>query len=364
MKMIEDDRRVRRVDPNHCKVGDLYRPWFLIDDPSTGSKGGTNHACLIYKRSLETLDTRDVHATSFITDVRGDERAEYNRDSLRQSIEADGQLARIICTRHYTADADSPIDPLLNDPKLEGIHCFEGHHRLVCCEELGRPVEAEVYDLYHMDLPVDYRRHYHSNYGPTFWSHHQTEQSKGVWFHESTFDNIRTAHKAAHLDRCFAFIQTLNVDLKRGIDIGCAEGAHTFWAADILADHMTGMDLEPGRVIRGLLMRAKHERTDVDFFSSPWDDVDYSSYDFAMGLSILHHVDDPQRFLHKVSVNKKVMIFEVRLAVDEYRPVNRGTIIGMNTRSYYENLFRELGMKSKLVSGPLDADRYFYVLWR
>lgn len=361
--MIEDDRRVRRVDPNHCKIGDLYRPWYFIDDPSTGSKGGTNQVCLIYGKYNKTCHTGDIHATSFITDVRGEERAEYNRDSLRESIAKNGQIAPIIVTEHYTANADSPIDPLMNDPELKELHCFEGHHRLVCCEELGRAVDAEVYQLYHMDLPIDYSRHYHSNYDSSFWSKYQTEGSKGVWFPEGVFDGTEGTHKDPYLQRCFAFIKTLNVELEHGIDIGCAEGAYTFWAASRLANKMTGVDLEPGRIIRGLLMRAKHKREDVEFFSSPWDEVDYSPYDFAMGLSILHHMDDPLLFLHKVSENKKVMILEVRMA-DQYQQINVGTVQGINTRAYYENIFRELGMKSQLVSGPLAPDRYFYVLWR
>ena len=361
--MIEDDRRVRRVDPNHCSIGDLYRPWFLIDDPGTGSKGGTNHTCLIYHKYTADLDPRSIHATSFITDVRGEAFKEYNRDSLRESIAQDGQLNPIIVTSHYTQDAHSPIDPLLNDPELNELHCFEGHHRMVCCEQLGIPVKAEVYCLYHMDMPVNHSKHYHSNYDSTFWSSLQTEDSKGVWFPEPSFETLDGVHKQVHLERCLEFIKGLNLNLEHGIDIGCAEGAYTFWAAKNIAARMTGTDMEQGRIIRALLMRDKHQRKDVDFFAASWDDVDYSQYDFAMGLSILHHMDDPTNFLHNVSVNKKAMILEVRMA-GQYRAINRGTVLGINTREYYEGLFRELGMKSQLVSGPLSPDRFFYVLWR
>ena len=363
MNIKEDNRRNQRIDPNHCGIGDLYRPWFFFDDPDTGSTSGTNHVCLIYNKYNAELDTADIHATSFLTDVRGESRDEYNRDTLRESIKENGQLVPIVVTDHYTVNTNKPIDPLLNDPELNDLHCFEGHHRLVCCEELERKVKAEVYCLYHMDLPIDYSKHYNSNYSSSFWSDAQTEDSKGVWFSEAAFDSLANDHKKEHLDLCLRFVRSLNLNLEHGIDIGCAEGAYSFWAAGKLANKMTGVDLELGRIVRGLIMRAKHKRIDVDFFSSPWGEVDYSPYDFAMGLSILHHMEDPAIFLHKVAKNKKAMILEVRMK-DQYQAINRGTVLGINTREYYEAIFKELGMKAKLISGPLSPDRFFYVLWK
>tara|TARA_R110000822_G_scaffold41701_1_gene113455 strand:- start:2334 stop:3428 length:1095 start_codon:yes stop_codon:yes gene_type:complete len=364
MKIKEDSRtpQNKEVHPDKCSIGDLYKPWYFYQNSVMGSPTDIDQVGLVYDIKRMNLEPSDIPATSYLKIPNKRDIIEYTSKDLIQSISAKGQTVPIVCTKHYTRDA--PINvAFLEDPELAKIHCFEGHHRVVSCKALEQKVIADVYHLYHMNTPTDYSKHFNSSYDDTFWSSFQTSEHRKPWFKENEFVEFDKTHKYTQLNSCFDFIKTLNLKLTNGIDVGSAEGAYTFFANSALGIPMSGIDMEPGRIIRGLLMKNKHDKSDIDFKINAWEDADvlYDKYDFAMMLSILHHIDNPATFLKRVSENKQAMIIEARIS-NNVRSLNSGTMKAINTREYYENMFRDCNLNYKQTSSL--GDRAFYVCWR
>jgi hypothetical protein len=147
--------------------------------------------CLFFKKEQLDLDPNKIVSTSFLAKPSSDHRHKnyhgkvgrgFLSKKLTDSIKERGQQNRIICTKHHIKDAPVRIN-LLEDPEMEKIKVYEGHHRMVSCEELGIPVRADVYHFYHMnllhppvdELPNERKKDYQSNYDDSFWSEWREE---------------------------------------------------------------------------------------------------------------------------------------------------------------------------------------------
>tara|TARA_R110000824_G_scaffold205858_1_gene390796 strand:+ start:3341 stop:4435 length:1095 start_codon:yes stop_codon:yes gene_type:complete len=363
--IVEDNRKIRRVDPSDCKIGDLYKPWYFFSNAAVGCPTDINQVCLIYKIKKKSLTPEKIVSTSFLKVPSREDRGEYLVEALTNSIKEVGQKEDIVCTSHYTLDSPVSIE-FLEDPKLKQLRCFEGHHRKVSCESLGIPVNAVVYYLYHMATPINWSNHYSSIYDDSFWAPFQTSETKKPWFTKSSLLDGREVQKYKFLKSCFDFIKSLNIECNTGVDIGCAEGAHTTLASRELSCKMLGIDSEAGRIIRGLLVKAEHNISRVNFMVSDWEDMSYDAFDFGMALSILHHmsIGEDKEFLHKLCVNKKAVIVEVRVR-PSFTLINQGSMKGINTKDYYEKMFEDIGINYKLISScNFDGLRLFYVLFK
>lgn len=361
-KFIQDDRNIQRIDPSPDMVGEIYQPWYFFKTQQISSPKNIEQACLIYKMERLSLDPNETPATSFLKIPSKEHKKEYLNPQLVESIKREGQQSAIICTKHYTSDAPVNVG-FLEDPKLEKIHVFEGHHRVIATSELKIPVIADVYYFYHMDLPINYNKYFNSSYDNSFWSPFQQPQHRSPWFSEENFLNLSTTYKSNHLDSCFKEILSKNLNLNNGIDIGCAEGAYSVHASEKLNIPILGIDSEPGRIIRGQLMRHKHQ-FNTKFMVSDWLKFkNYDSYDFAMLLSILHHVNagEEESFLENVLNNKKAAIIEVRIS-EQDRIIKSGSIKQIRTRSFYEALFSKLGFTYNFSS--IKDDRAFYCIYK
>jgi len=371
MLTIRKDDRANgsRQDPNDCQIGDLYRPWYFYKYGPTGCPADVDQLCLVYGVEHVSLIPEEVPCTSFLKKPKTIDISEYlgigthppGTQSLAESISERGQEVPIVCTQHYTGD--SPVNILFSEgnPDLSQIRCFEGHHRLVSCRKLGIEVTADVYKLFHLDRPVNWKKHYYSIYDDSFWSDYQTEGSKQAWFSKEALSDAKTTAKYTHLSACFDFIKSEGITVTRGIDVGCAEGAYTFFAHRTLDCEMQGIDSEPGRIVRGLLVRAEKGNKAVNFKSGSWLDENYANFDFGMALSILHHMapGEDKLFLENLLQNKKALIVEVRHR-PAYAAGGIGSIKGINTQEYYEALFQSFNVSYTHVATL--SDRLFYVL--
>ncbi len=164
--------RFGQLYPSHCKIGDLYKPWYFYADkegcPRTGCHRDIDQVCLIFKIEKIELDPSEIVSTSFSLSPRTKHRSSYcvgcnsppiPNEGFTNDIEVNGQKTEIICTKHHIRNSPIRID-LLEDPELKQIRCFDGHHRMLSCEHLEIPIKAIVYHLYHMDTPVDWLKHY------------------------------------------------------------------------------------------------------------------------------------------------------------------------------------------------------------
>ncbi len=359
-----DDRDTQRIDPNECHVGDLYKPWYLIKNSHTGCPQDINEVCLVFNEKDLEVPTQNILGLSYLVRPRGSDKSKLLTPSLLESIKNYGQLSPIVCVQHYN---QSPINELLEDPELKHIRCFEGHHRLIVCEELGLNIKARLYSLYNIKEPIDLLKEYDRDLTGDVWISNSNPEQQRPWFSKEVFSNLEKTTKYKHLMECFSFIKQLPIICQGGIDLGCAEGAYTLLTSKTLDLKMIGLDKEPGRIIRALLMRLQYEYYDkVDFKVGDWtteNELESSlvDKDFALCLSILHHMIDPQSFILLLKKRIKVALIEVRVRPTYTKETNHPTIIAYYAQEQYENMFKQFG-NFKLITK--EDDRYYYVLWQ
>jgi|GEM_PF-5697582 len=360
-----DNRDIQRIDPNQCDIGSLYKPWYFIKlEHNTSCPNDINKICLLYNKYQARLRTMDVACTSYRSDPRhGEDLVNHAQAHLAEAMRTYGQINPIICTEHY--DEPSTFLPgLIEDPGLTKRHCFEGHHRLITAETfLDREIDAEVCQLLDMDLPINYKNEYNQLFNDRFWSSFQQSHHRVPWFEWQSFIEPSRESKYLSLKKSFDFIKENKLYRGPGIDIGCGEGLFTQLASTELDIPMLGIDLEMGRIVRALIARHYNNRSDTTFTCTNWNNIDQflAGKEFAMLLSVLHHMPDPVAFMKKIWRHIKTAIVEVRVR-DTYTPENNHpTIVGYQTIDYFETLFKALGNYHYVQS---IGDRRFYVLWK
>ena len=365
MKTIVDNRNVARKDVWLCSIGDLYKPWYYVKWANGGVKEPTKSICLVYDiTEEEMIPTKDILTTSFQLDPRGEHLSHYYSKNLERDLAAVGQKEAIVCLKHYNKDSGAKIT-FRDGAQIDSLRCYEGHHRLVTLEKMNKDVRAITYKLYDIDEPMDISKHYNSIYDDSFWSTFQTKDNRKPWFPLQSFEKPQVTPKYQVLIKCFDFIKSLNKTFKKGIDIGCSEGAYTQLASKILDIPMTGIDSEPGRIIRGLLSQIGKTHS-IKYQVLNWtSDKAYETYnenDFLMALSITHHIENLEEFLQKALRTKQVAIIEARLR-NQYTKINKGSIIGIHSREFFMDILQKIGMQYKHIQ-TIHGDRNFFVLWR
>ena len=364
-----DNRNIERRDftSHNIGVGDLYKPWYYIKCNETGTQKDINNICLVYKIENTTKATQEVSTTSFIEDCRGTSRHKYFDNALKKSLLNVGQLDPVICVQQYSKNSPADIT-FIDKSTVDNLRIFEGHHRLITIETMGKPIKVKTYYLYDIKEPIDLEYHYYSIYDDSFWSDYQTSENKKPSFTLDHFRKPSTTMKYAYLMKCIDYLRNLGIDLVQGIDVGCAEGVYTLLASQELNIPMLGIDCETGRILRALLSRVFFQLNSVKYETMGWLSEKamntYKDYDFCLALSILHHVEDFESFLKALSENKKAMIIEARLK--EYRqPINHASMIAFQSYDEFIRVAKRLEFDFKLIAtGGPENDRYFFVFWK
>jgi hypothetical protein len=348
MWLKEDNRNNLgvRIDPNHCEIGDLYKPWYFYENPVTGCPKDIEQICLIYRKQNKLLSPKNILGTSFLKAPMYSHRQEYLNQNLVKAIREQGQQVPIVCTKHFIKDSPPDIDFLEKDSDFDKIRCFEGHHRLVACDEMNIAIRAEVYSMYHMDSPIDWNKHYNSNFEDSldFWV--ASEKDSRTPAYPIQFFNESSEIKKC-LQECCDFIKKLGLKIESAIDIDCAEGALTSIIADEIKCNLLGVDQEPGRIIRAQLMRHKQKQQNVKYRVFNYDKVHYDDYDFVIFLNSLSliNTEESLNIISEMCKDSKVVL--LRITKDH---------------KTYENLFNELNMTvNKVVESQQQT---FYVLWK
>lgn len=351
--------------PSSLDLGDAYIPWYFIKDHGEAPRD-TNMVCfLMEKRDLER-DPKEIEPTTFDIDVRGSYREHFSPEDLKKSIQEKGQLQRILCVNHKFCFTSNPKPPLMFDPELAKTHCYEGHHRLICCEDLGINVKVTEFDFLTLDTTksgkIDLDM-YHHLYGPEYWSPFQTDHDKKPWFSYSDLENQSKTHKYGQLKKCFGFLKD-KINVSSGIDFGCAEGAYTFMANKELGIPMFGFDSELGRVVRPMIYTYNQDREiPVNFGKFTWDEdrAFENDHDFFMALSIVHHMEDQKGFIRRLGQNFSAGIIEVRVRGSVENVTNQGSIKKYDTEEVYVSELKKAFPNVQYID--CINDRKFYVVW-
>ena len=337
-----------RIDPNHCEIGDLYKPWYFYENPETGCPKDIEQICLIYRKQNKLLNPKNILGTSFLKAPMYSHREEYLNQNLVNAIREQGQQVPIVCTKHFIKDSPPDIDFLEKDPNFEKIRCFEGHHRLVACDEMNIAIRAEVYNMYHMSSPIDWEKHYNSNFDDSrdFWNRSERDFRKPAYPIEF-FDKNENLEVRKSLQESCNFIKSLGFEILSAIDIACAEGLLTSIIADEMNCNLLGVDQEAGRVIRAQIMRHKHKKQNVRYRLFDYNKVDYSEYDFVSFLNNLSLIETEEALsmIGEMCENNKVVLIGV--SEDHER---------------YEDTFNKLDVNMNKTIGS--QNQAFYVLWK
>lgn len=362
-----DNRSTKgRIDIHSKKIGDLWRPWYFFADTTSDEmrNDNINDICIIYdiKDTIIDLSTNKVNFTSYYYD-----RTTKGMDYLVDILKQEEQKELIICEKQFTKNATN-ID--FKDCKLDDLRVFEGHHRVTALEILNRHAYARIYYSYNMTLPINIQEHYNSPYTSDLWNIYKNvfdPETMSPWFKFEQFKNITTLPKFNILMKCIEFALSHNISLDKGLDIGCAEGAYTHLFQDKLrVKHITGLDSEPARIIRGYLAKYYYNLQNVDFISGMLEDFSYDNYDFISCLSVTHHLDNPLDIMEKICKNKKVVILENRIVHnDNSHHSNVNDVCSIRQfidKDFTAKLAERVNMEYKLIGN--EGDRYFYVMFR
>jgi len=362
-----DNRSTKgRIDIHSKKIGDLWRPWYFFADTTSHEmrNDNINDICIIYniKDTIIDLSTNKVNFTSYYYD-----RTTKNMDYLVDILDQEEQKELIICEKQFTKNATN-ID--FKECKLDDLRVFEGHHRVTALEILGRHAYARIYYSYNMTLPINIQDHYNSPYTSDLWNIYKNvfdPETMSPWFKFEQFKDITTLPKFNILMKCVEFALSRNISLDKGLDIGCAEGAYTYLFQDKLrVKHMTGLDSEPARIIRGYLAKYFYNLQNVDFITGMLEDFSYDDYDFISCLSVTHHLDNPLDIMEKICKNKKIVILENRIVHnDNSHQSNINDVCSIRQfidKDFTAKLANRVNMEYKLIGN--DGDRYFYVMFQ
>ena len=165
---------------------------------------------------------------------------------------------------------------------------------------------------------------------------------------------------------CIKFALSLNIKIDNGLDIGCAEGAYTYFFANKLGiSNMTGLDSEPARIIRGYLAKYFYNLKNINFRTDLIENFEYDNYDFISCLSVTHHLKEPMKTMEKICKNKKLIILENR--VKDYTDDQKSNIENVCSikdfidEKFTHELADKLKMNYKFIGN--EGDRYFYVMY-
>lgn len=356
-RFCRDNRNLGRRDLQLCRIGDIYVPWYYHkDDGRAGNHvpHDVHNVSLLFRITEEYISSEDVDELhqSYFTDVNN--YSEIWRESLEH-----GQQCVVDCVKHY-GDYPRRLE-FFDGSTVDQVHIYEGHHRVATLKEIGYGVNIRTYHLYDMHEPMDIEMHYNMPFNNSFWDTQINRPPHFPWAHRN---NPEQLDKFKMLMKCFEFINSLKIWLQRGIDIGCAEGAYTMLAMSNLMIPMRGIDSEPGRILRALMARMKFYKMvagsstfEVHNWNNPYD---YHQFDFAMGLSITHHMTNPVKFFRHLA-HIKCGLFEIRHSTD-YHEIGIGSVKRFQPKDEALAMFARYGFKHELI-GNL-GDRHFYVIWR
>lgn len=354
---------LKNPSQKELQIGDLYKPWYYTDNTKWASKAIRN-VCLLYDVRDEVLDTKQIGVTAFTADCRGKHLYKYYDKQLEDSLRRNGQHSLITCVKHYSVDMPNRVR-FLDRSVVDDLRCFEGHHRLITLEKMGLSVRSRNYFLYDLDLNrLD--KHYTSTFSDDFWTKFNPPDKRvAKWFTLGHFKDPSKSNKYVHLKKCFEFIRGLGIRLSSGVDVGCAEGVYSVLANQYLGIPITGVELEVGRVLRGLIARLVINNRSVRFIPCAWDSRraldEISKHDFCMLLSILHHMDNFDDYLDKVLGGKKIALIEARLRPQRHK-IGLASMKSIQSVHEFDNYIERSGFNKRLVSKR--EDRHFYVLWR
>ena len=362
-----DNRTIKgRIDIHSKKIGDLWRPWYFFGDTTSDEMRNDtiNDICLIYdiKDTIIDLSTNKVNFTSYYYD-----RKAKDMDYLVDILSREEQKELIICEKQFTNNATNLSFKECNSNDLR---VFEGHHRVTALEILGRRAYARIYYSYNMTMPINIEHHYNSPYTSDLWNVYKNvfdPETMSPWFKLNQFNHINSLPKYNILMKCVEFALSQNISLDKGLDIGCAEGAYTYLFQDKLrVKHMTGLDSEPARIIRGYLAKYYYNLQNIDFITGMLEDFSYDDYDFISCLSVTHHLDNPLDVMEKICKNKKVVFLENRIVhSDNSHQSNVNDVCSIRQfidKDFTAKLASRVNMEYKFIGN--DGDRYFYVMFQ
>jgi len=365
--IYNDNRTMKgRIDIHSKNIGDLWRPWYFFGDTTNDEMRNDtiNDICLIYdiKDTIIDLSANKVNFTSYYYD-----RTAKDMNYLVDILNIEEQKELIICEKQFTQNATN-ID--FKECKLDDLRVFEGHHRVTALEILGRHAYARIYYSYNMTLPINIQYHYNSPYTSDLWNIYKNvfdHETMSPWFKFEQFKTMTTLPKFNILMKCVEFALSHNISLDKGLDIGCAEGAYTYLFQDKLqVKHMTGLDSEPARIIRGYLAKYYYNLQNIDFITGMLEDFSYDDYDFISCLSVTHHLDNPLDTMEKICKNKKIIILENRIVhSDNSHHSNVNDVCSIRQfidKDFTAKLAQRVNMEYKLIGN--EGDRYFYVLFQ
>ena len=362
-----DNRTMKgRIDIHSKKIGDLWRPWYFFGDTTNDEMRNDtiNDICLIYdiKDTIIDLSTNKVNFTSYYYD-----RTTKDMDYLVDILNREEQKELIICEKQFTNNATNISFKECNSNDLR---VFEGHHRVTALEILGRRAYARIYYSYNMTMPINIEHHYNSPYTSDLWNVYKNvfdPETMSPWFKFDQFKHTNSLPKYNILMKCVEFALSQNISLDKGLDIGCAEGAYTYLFQDKLrVKHMTGLDSEPARIIRGYLAKYYYNLQNIDFITGMLEDFSYDDYDFISCLSVTHHLDNPLDVMEKICKNKKVVFLENRIVhSDNSHQTNVDSVCSIKQfidKDFTSKLAQRVNMEYKLIGN--EGDRYFYVMFQ
>lgn len=315
--VYRDNRNIGRRDLQLCGIGDLYVPWYYYRDlgnHQTDTPRDIPNICLVVKVTHESYAPEELYPSCFR------EMGTYVAEELKASLKETGQQVAVDVIQHYGDDVPDALR-FIDGTSIRRPHVFEGHHRLAMLRELNLPVRTRTYHLYDMTEPLaeeQLEEHYRRPQGDDLWVTYRDLADKShrkPWFQLNAMNDPSVLGKYRVLQACFQFLCSLNLQIRAGIDIGCAEGAFTLLASKVLSIPMRGIDSEDTRILRAHLMRMYYNENTVDFRVQDWQDWDlirYGQYDFALALSITHHMESPEKFVKRLA-HMKAVILEVRI---------------------------------------------------
>lgn len=365
---IYTDNRTKssRIDVHHYKIGDLHRPWYFYGDINDKEmrNNNINNVSLIYdiKDEIIDLSKKNVNFTSYYYD-----ETSPNMDYLVDTFKNEEQKELVICEKHYSKNANNLF---FKNCELDDLRVFEGHHRLTALKRTKKILYARIYYSYNLNIPISIEKHYNSSYCEDLWNIYKKifdEETMKPWFKLEQFNNLKSLAKYDILQKCINFILSLNINIKNGLDIGCAEGAYTYlFSKKLNILNMTGLDSEPSRIIRAFLSKYYYNLKNIDFRVEKIENFNYDKYDFISCLSVTHHLNNPMKIMEKICKNKKIVILENRIKNNTQEQKNNiNNVISIKTFidfNFTEELSKKLNMSFKLIGNM--SDRYFYVLYK
>ena len=128
-----------------------------------------------------------------------------------------------------------------------------------------------------------------------------------------------------------------NVSGLRVLDVGCAIGFMTFEFAKMEAKLVRGVEIRRERLSQAVLLNKIFRFRNVEFIHLSLQAWPHGSWDIVSCLNVIHHVDQPVRFLHDlVHASRKLLILEVAEVQDQSLPTSSQLIqlrqaVGNNT---------------------------------